>query len=64
MLSYIASNPMEDLIQNVCNELKITILSRIGKIDFLQYIKDPPTDLFQNYIWAGQLDLHAPENIQ
>lgn len=39
MLSYIASNPMEDLIQNVCNELKITILSRIGKIDFLQYIK-------------------------
>ena len=40
MLSYIASNPMEDLIQNVCNELKITILSRIGKIDFLQYIKE------------------------
>ena len=40
MLSYIASNPMEDLIQNVCNELKITILIRIGKIDFLQYIKE------------------------
>lgn len=40
MLSYIASNPMEDLIKGVCEELNITILSKIGEIDFLQYIKE------------------------
>lgn len=40
MLSYIASNPMEDLINGVCEELNITILSKIGEIDFLQYIKE------------------------
>ena len=40
MLSYIASNPMEDLIKDVCEELNITILSKIGEIDFLQYIKE------------------------
>ena len=40
MLSYIASNPMEDLIKGVCEELNITILSQIGEIDFLQYIKE------------------------
>ena len=40
MLSYIASNPMEDLIKGVCEELNITILSKIGEIDFLQYIRE------------------------
>lgn len=40
MLSYIASNPTKDLIENVCKELNITILSQIGEIDFLQYIKE------------------------
>ena len=40
MLSYIASNPTEDLIEDVCKELNITILSQIGEIDFLQYIKE------------------------
>ena len=36
MLSYIASNPTKDLIEDVCKELNITILSQIGEIDFLQ----------------------------
>ena len=40
MLSYIASNPTKDLIEDVCKELNITILSQIGEIDFLQYIKE------------------------
>lgn len=40
MLSYIASNPTKDLIEGVCKELNITILSQIGEIDFLQYIKE------------------------
>lgn len=40
MLSYIASKPTKDLIEGVCKELNITILSQIGKIDFLQYIKE------------------------
>ena len=31
---------MEDLIKDVCEELNITILSKIGEIDFLQYIKE------------------------
>ena len=39
MLSYIASNPINELIKLVCKELDITILSQIGEIDFLQYIK-------------------------
>ena len=40
MLSYIASNPTKDLIEDVCKELNITILSQIGEIDFLRYIKE------------------------
>lgn len=40
MLSYIASKPIKDLIEGVCKELNITILSQIGEIDFLQYIKE------------------------
>lgn len=40
MLSYIASKPTKDLIEGVCKELNITILSQIGEIDFLQYIKE------------------------
>lgn len=40
MLSYIASNPTKDLIEDVCKKLNITILSQIGEIDFLQYIKE------------------------
>lgn len=40
MLSYIASNPTNDLIEAVCQQLNITILSQVGEIDFLQYIKE------------------------
>lgn len=40
MLSYIASNPTNDLIESVCKELNITVLSQVGEIDFLQYIKE------------------------
>lgn len=40
MLSYIASNPTNDLIENVCKELNITVLSQVGEIDFLKYIKE------------------------
>lgn len=39
MLSYIASNPIKDLIINICEELHITILSGIGEVDFSKYIK-------------------------
>lgn len=40
MLSYIASNPTNDLIEAVCQQLNITILSQVGEIDFLKYIKE------------------------
>ena len=40
MLSYIASNSINDLIKGVCKELQITILSQIDGVDFLQYIKE------------------------
>ena len=40
MLSYIASNSTQDLIIEVCNKLQITILSKVEKVDFLQYIKE------------------------
>jgi hypothetical protein len=40
MLSYIASNPTKDLIESVCKQLQITILSQVGEIDFLKYIKE------------------------
>lgn len=40
MLSYIASNPTNDLIESVCQQLNITILSQVGEIDFLKYIKE------------------------
>ncbi len=40
MLSYIASNPTNDLIESVCKQLNITILSQVGEIDFLKYIKE------------------------
>lgn len=40
MLSYIASNPINDLIEDICKQLQITILSHVGEIDFLQYIKE------------------------
>ena len=40
MLNYIASNPTADLIESVCREQKMTILSQVGKIDFLKYIKE------------------------
>lgn len=40
MISYIASNPTNDLIENTCKKLNITILSNVGEIDFLNYIKE------------------------
>ena len=39
MLSYIASNPIKDLIIQICEELHITILSTMGEVDFSKYIK-------------------------
>lgn len=41
MLSYIATEPESDYIEQVCKKLNITILSHIiGKVDFLKYIKE------------------------
>jgi len=40
MLSYIATSPESDYIEQVCKKLNITILSHIGKVDFLKYIKE------------------------
>lgn len=40
MLSYIASKPESDYIEQVCKDLNITILSQAGKVDFLKYIKE------------------------
>lgn len=40
MLSYIASKPTSELIESICKDLKITILSQVGEIDFLRYIKE------------------------
>ena len=40
MLSYIASNSISNLIENICVENNIMILSRkIEELDFLKYIK-------------------------
>lgn len=40
MLSYIAGSSSKNLIENVCKELNITILSKEEQIDFLKYIKE------------------------
>ncbi|MBR0491551.1 MAG: hypothetical protein IJJ82_05865 [Clostridia bacterium] len=47
MLSYIASNSIANLIENICVETNIMILSReIEELDFLKYIKQTKVNFY------------------
>lgn len=63
MLSYIASNSTANLINDICQELNITILNReVEEIDFLKYIKETKVNF--NLIKYLIIDLSQIKNTE